>query len=278
MNPLVGLDEWPADHVAAAVLAVGGTSPAPVAVQTWGPLDREFVLASVTKLLTAMAVLVAVEEGTVALHRPAGPAGSTVAHLLAHASGLGPDGAVRARPGTRRIYSNAGFELLADVVADAAAMPFDRYLTLGVLDPLGMAATSLMDPTAHRSAAHGAVSTVADLVRFAGQLLAPTVIAPATLAEARRVAFPGLAGILPGYGRQDPNDWGLGFELKGTKAPHWTGATNSPGTFGHFGQSGTFLWVDPARSVALVVLTDEPFGPWAMERWPALADAVLAAS
>ena len=60
--------------------------------------------------------------------------------------------------------------------------------------------------------------------------------------------FPGLVGVLPGFGRMDPNDWGLGFELRDAKSPHWTGARNSPRTFGHFGGSGTFLWVDPERA------------------------------
>ncbi len=88
--------------------------------------------------------------------------------------------------------------------------------------------------------------------------------------------FPGLEGVLPGFGRQEPNDWGLGFELRDGKAPHWTGARNSPRTFGHFGRSGTFLWVDPDAGIALACLTDRPFGDWAVTAWPRLADAVLA--
>jgi CubicO group peptidase (beta-lactamase class C family) len=89
------------------------------------------------------------------------------------------------------------------------------------------------------------------------------------------VQFPGLAGVLPDFGRFDPNDWGLGFELRDAKSPHWTGARNSPRTFGHFGGSGTFLWVDPDASVALGVLTNLDFGEWAKEAWPRLSDAVL---
>ena len=66
-----------------------------------GPTGRRFPWASVTKVLTALAVWVAVEEGTVAWDDPAGPLGATmVAHLLAHASGLAPDGdTVLAPPG-----------------------------------------------------------------------------------------------------------------------------------------------------------------------------------
>jgi CubicO group peptidase (beta-lactamase class C family) len=74
----------------------------------------------------------------------------------------------------------------------------------------------------------------------------------------------------------EPNDWGLAFELRDAKAPHWTGSRNSPRTFGHFGAAGTFLWVDPAAGVACGVLTDREFGEWAKDAWPAFGDAVLA--
>jgi CubicO group peptidase (beta-lactamase class C family) len=74
----------------------------------------------------------------------------------------------------------------------------------------------------------------------------------------------------------EPNDWGLGFELRNTKSPHWTSSRNSPATFGHFGASGTFLWVDPEAGIACGVLTDLEFADWAKDAWPRLGDAVLA--
>jgi CubicO group peptidase (beta-lactamase class C family) len=257
-------ERWPVGTAAGGVVDTGGVREAA------GPLDEPLPWASVTKLLTALAALVAVEEGTVGLDDPAGPPGATLRHLLAHASGLGPDGAVLAPPASRRIYSNAGYEVLAGAVARAAGLPFPTYLDEAVLTPLGLAGTTL-----EGSPAAGARGPVADLLRVGAELLAPTVVAPTTLAEATAVAFPGLAGVLPGFGRQDPNDWGLGPELRGHKAPHWTGSRNSPRTFGHFGQAGGFLWVDPDAGVACGCLTDRPFGPWAAEAWPALADAVL---
>lgn len=260
--------DWPAEHVAVAVVGRDGTVLAAA-----GDQDRMFRLASVTKLLTAYAVLVAVEEGAVEWDTPAGPPGSTVRHLAAHASGLAFTGdAVQAGPGTRRIYSNTGFDVLAATVADVAGIPFADYLHQGVGQPLGLAGTRLTG-----SAAAAGESSAADLARFAAELLAPTVVHPDTLAEAVQVAFPGLAGVLPGYGRQDPNDWGLGFELRAGKSPHWTGAASSPATFGHFGQSGTFLWVDPDAGVAAVALADRDFGDWAQRAWPTWTDAVLAA-
>jgi CubicO group peptidase (beta-lactamase class C family) len=228
--------------------------------------------ASVTKIITALAVLVAVEEETLSLDEAAGPPGATVRHLLAHASGLAYDtDAVLAPPGRRRIYSNTGFEALGRLVADRAGIAFGAYLAEAVLDPLGMAGAKLQG-----SPAKGVAGSLDDLVRLAGELMAPTIVSRATLDLATTVAFPGLAGRLPGFDTHDPLDWGLGVEIRGAKSPHWTGRRNSPATFGHFGRSGSFLWVDPVAGVACAVLSGRDFGAWSKEAWPALSDAVLA--
>jgi CubicO group peptidase (beta-lactamase class C family) len=259
------IDEWPATTSAAGVVRAGEV------VATRGPREQPVRWASVTKLVTGLAALVAAEEGVVDLDEPAGPEGSTVRHLLAHASGLPFEpGAPLGRPGQRRVYSNVGFETLADHVAARAEMPFRDYLHAGVLDPLGLKAELRGSPAADL---HGSLD---DLLLLARELQRPSLIAPETLAEATSVQFPGLAGVLPDFGRMDPNDWGLGFELRNAKVPHWTGSHNSPRTFGHFGGSGTFLWVDPDAGIALGVLTDLEFGSWAKEAWPRLSDAVLA--
>ncbi|MGX6606635.1 serine hydrolase domain-containing protein [Micromonosporaceae bacterium Da 78-11] len=235
-----------------------------------GP-DTPFAWASVTKLITALTVLTAVDRGEVALDEPAGPPGSTLRHLLAHASGLGPAGdAPLSTAGRRRIYSNRGIEVAADLVAARVGRDFGALLQERVLTPLGMSGTVLAG-----SPAYGASGPIGDLGRLGRELLAPT-LAPALMPDAVRPVFPGLAGVLPGFGRQDPNDWGLGFEIRDGKSPHWTGSANSPSTFGHFGQSGSFLWVDPAYGLACAGLADQPFGEWAAKAWPPLSDAVIA--
>ncbi|MBC2874071.1 MULTISPECIES: serine hydrolase domain-containing protein [Streptomyces] len=267
LQSLRKIENWPVPTAAAAVVRADGT-----VAGTHGPTAHRFALASVTKPLAAYAALIAVEEGAVELDEPAGPAGSTVRHLLAHTSGLAFDEhRPAAEPGTRRLYSNAGFEVLGDHIAKATDIPFAEYLRQAVLEPLGMTATGLPG-----SPAKDGVSTVDDLVRFAAELQAPRLLSRETLAEATTVVFPGVTGVLPGYGHQRPNDWGLGFELRDGKSPHWTGSLNSPRTYGHFGQSGTFLWVDPEAGAACVALTDRDFGAWAVEVWPALSDSVLA--
>ena len=264
MEALAQVEGWPAQTTAVGVLRGGQEAAA------YGPREHVFRWASVTKLATALATLVAAEEGILDLDEPAGPPGSTVRHVLAHASGLPLEGRTPiGRPGQRRIYSNSGFELLAEVVGAAAEMPFEEYLRLAVIGPLQLRAELRGSPAA------GLEGTLDDLVRLGAELQRPRLVAPETLAEATSVQFPGLVGVLPDVGRMDPNDWGLGFELRDAKEPHWTGSRNSPGTFGHFGGSGAFLWVDPKANVALACLGDLDFGPWALEAWPRLADAVL---
>jgi CubicO group peptidase (beta-lactamase class C family) len=264
VDALRQIDDWDAEHAAAAVVRPDGV------VARHGPAEHVFHWASVTKPATALATLVAIEEGALDLDEPAGPPGSTVRHLLAHTSGLPfHEGPPLARPGERRIYSNQGFETLAAHVAARTEIPFPEYLAAAVFRPLGMGAEL------RGSAGADVHGTLTDLELFALELLRPTLVAAETLAEATSVQFPGLKGVLPGLGRFDPLDWGLGFELKDGKPSHWTGTLPSPRTFGHFGGSGTFLWVDPERSLALAVLTDREFEEWAKTAWPALSDAVV---
>jgi CubicO group peptidase (beta-lactamase class C family) len=268
MPALDALDDWPVAAAAAAVVGPSGM------LASHGDIGHPFELASVTKLLVARAAHIAIEEGAVDLDTAAGPPGSTVRHLLAHASGLAmQSNDTLAWPGTRRVYSNYGFAVLAETMQQASGIEFGRYLTEAVFEPLGMTATRL-DGGA-QAAGSGAISTVADLTAFAADLLSPATVSAQMHAEAITVQFPGLDGVLPGYGVQRPNDWGLGFELRDAKSPHWTGANNSAASYGHFGQSGTLIWADPDAKLALVVLTDRDFGEWARPLWPALSDQVL---
>lgn len=259
---------WPGEAAAGALWGPGFSCEARA-----GLVDKVFGWASVTKLLAALCCLVAHEEGTVSLGDAAGPPGSTLAHLLSHASGLPLDGGSPiAPPARRRIYSNAGIQTAAAHLAKCAGIAFGDYLSAGVLEPLGMGATTL-----DGSPAHGAAGPLFDLLSLGRELAQPQLVSPEALSCAASVAWPGLAGVVPGFGRYDPCDWGLGPEIRGQKSPHWTGERNSAGTYGHFGQSGCFLWVDPAAGVVLGALCSTPFGPWAKQAWPSLSDAVLAA-
>jgi CubicO group peptidase (beta-lactamase class C family) len=268
MSALDAVADWPVPTVAAAVVGPPGI------LAEYGNTRHRFALASVTKPLVARAAQVAIEEGVVELDTEAGPAGSTVRHLLAHATGYSMNSAeLMAQPGKRRVYSNYGFQVLAQTIERASGIEFGQYLAESVFEPLSMNATSLGGGA--EVAGFGATSTVADLAAFAGDLLRPSTVSQEMHVAATEVHFPGLTGVLPGFGVQRPNDWGLGFEIRDAKSPHWTGSANSGRTYGHFGQSGTFLWVDPDADLALVVLTARNFGEWAYPLWPALSDGVL---
>ena len=262
---------WPVPHVSAAVLRAGEV------VATVGDPTRVQRLASISKPMAAWGILVAVEEGIVTLDQPAGQPGCTLRHLLAHAGGYPFEGEQPiAAPEVTRTYSNSGFSLAARTVEDAAGITFADYLHEAVFAPLAMTSSALRG-----SAATGVRSNLDDTCRFVAEVMRPTLLHESTAADAQRTHYPDLAGMVPGVGRYAQCPWGLGFEVRGDKTPHWTGTTNSPRTVGHFGGAGTMFWVDPERDLALVALADREFDEWsetALRVWPELSDAVIAGS
>lgn len=256
---------WPGT----SVLAIANESDL---LASTGDMDWVTRIASISKLFTSYAALIALEEGTISLDDPAGPEGSTVRHLMAHASGLGfeSDASQTFPPGARRIYSNVGMERLAEHLEAAAGIPFTEYLVEAVIEPLGLEGFE-----AGGSSAHGMRGSVNHLITFGRELLNPTLVAPETVAEATSPVFPELRGVLPGFGAADPNLWGLGFEIRGNKSPHWTGIRHDPTTFGHFGGSGSFLWVDPTRRLIGASVSTEVFGAWALEAWPTVNTVLI---
>jgi CubicO group peptidase (beta-lactamase class C family) len=257
------IDGWPVEFAAAGAVDRNGR------IFTRGDTLRAVRLASVSKPVVALAMLVAAEEGVVDLDEPAGPPGSTVRHLLAHTSGLPFEGAEAiARPGHRRIYSNEAFRVVADHLAARAEMAFVNYVSAAISEPLGIT----LDP--HGDPGSGMHASLDDVLAIGLELLRPTLVARETLDEMTSVQFPGLPGVLPDHGRFDPLDWGLGVQIN-TPTPTWMGSRVSRRTFGHFGGTGTFLWVDPEAEVACAALTTREFSEWAKEDWPKLSDAVV---
>ena len=269
-DALAALDDWPVPTASAAVIGPSGV------LATRGPTEHVFRLASVTKPLAALAILVAVEEEAISLDDPADEhlvPGATVRHLLAHASGLAPERPLRSfPPATRRVYSNVGIERAADLIADATGMTFPSYLD-EALEPLGLRSTSLPG-----SPARDGVSSVDDLARVCHELLAPTgLLAASTLADLSAVQYPELRGVLPGYGGQDPNDWGLGFEIRAAKSPHWTGRAAIPPrpTATSRAERHDVLGRSRRAAGSRRGWPDVAFGDWARKAWPALSNAVL---
>lgn len=265
LNPAWELaDSWPVNDPSIAVRHTGG-------LETHGDTSRVQRIASVSKPLSAWAVLIAIEEGSITFEDAVGQDGCTVRHLLAHAGGYGFDGAQPlTRPETKRIYSNTGYELLAQHVEQSTGIAFVEYLDDAVFAPLGMHHSSLQG-----SCAKDIHSSVDDLMLFVDELRRPTLIAQETWLDAVTPVYPALAGVVPSVGSFDPCPWGLGVEIRGHKSPHWTASRHSAATFGHFGGIGTFLWVDPVADAACVMLADREFTEWGMEYWPVFNDAVL---
>ena len=180
MHALHQIDGWDVPFAAAGVTRADGI------VATRGDAARAVRLASVSKPVTALAALVAAEEGVVDLDQPAGPPGATVRHLLAHASGLPFEGETPiAPPGRRRIYSNEGFRVLGAHLEASAEMSFADYVRAAVVVPLGLA----LDPAGHPGAGmHGSLD---DVLAVGRELLAPRLVAAETHAEMTSVQFPG---------------------------------------------------------------------------------------
>lgn len=235
-----------------------------------GETDQNFALASVTKLFAAYAALIAVDRHLVDLDEEAGPA--TVRHLLGHTSGLPFEGEKTvSEPGKRRIYSNVGFDVLGEHIAGKVGVSFQEWIEETVLEPLALSSILI-----EGSPADSGEGNADDVLAFGRELLSPTLLSEELYEEATSTSFGDLSGVLPGYGRQENNAWGLGFEIKAQKRPHWLGESFSPSAFGHFGQSGSFLWVDPEAQLTGAYLGEEKFGKTHIEKWPGLTDKMRA--
>lgn len=266
---MLSLESPVARELLAQTLAAGGPGPLAGVGSHWPPAEAADAAVAGTPAPVGIGAAGISTDDTAPLLPATLP---TLEQLLSHSSGLASDAPTFiTEPGRRRIYSNAGFEVLSRVLKEATGFEAAEWLEISVLEPLGMTSVLL-----EGSPAHGTSGNAQDLSSFAQELAAPALISPALAARAQRVVGPELAGILPGYGRQKPNGFGLGVEVRGNKAPHWTGSAHSPATFGHFGQSGSFVWVDPVASRQAVFLGAERFGPRHQELWPTLNDALLA--
>jgi CubicO group peptidase (beta-lactamase class C family) len=274
-----------------------------------------FALASLTKPLVAAACMVALEEGLLDLDAEVRD-GFTLRHLLSHCAGL-PEAGVRWReppgypPGTQRWYSNAGYVQAAKLLEGASGMSCAAYLAEAVFGPLGMdASLGLAEADAPRTARvwqpgrygegelfnselfrsdgppqAGAFASARAYGAFVSCLLARgeaggrALLAPETADEMLAPQFGPLPGGVGGVGEWRDLCWGLGFDVRGHRQPHWAGPSLGARTASHFGASGTLAWLDPERGLGLVALANRgTYGGWWREPWAALGAAVTAAA
>ena len=176
-----------------------------------GDLELLRAWRSVTKTVTGLACTIALQEGRVSLEDEAGPPGSTLRHLLTHASGCTYESPNTLQPpGQRRHYSNYGIDEASRHVERALRRDFGDWVAERVAEPLGMDHLEWGG-----SASVGAVGPLTDLALLAAELLRPTLLSERWYAELTGVQFPELVGIMPGFGKQTPNPFGLGLEVRG---------------------------------------------------------------
>ena len=204
-----------------------------------------FALASFTKPLVAWAILVAVGGGgahprrrgrAAGLHdaSPAEPCRRLPVRRPPHRSD---------RRSARRGYSNTGIEIAADALDRGVRHADGRLPRRGGARSRSAWATPRSPDRRHTAPRDASPTWSGSWPRCARPPCCRR--RPATLRSSS--TYPELSGIVPGVGRFAPCPWGLGFELRGDKSPHWTATNNSSRTVGHFGGAGTMFWFDPGR-------------------------------
>jgi CubicO group peptidase (beta-lactamase class C family) len=191
-------------------------------------------------------------------------------------------------PGARMLYSDLGFLLLGFIVERVSGEPLDQYVVRHVYQPIGMMETfyrpspSLMariapteteafrggevrgvvhDERAWRLdgvAGHaGLFSTGADLARLAraylngGTLDGHRIWADSTVAMFTRYADSTWSNRALGWQKPEvPN------ERFGGPSSAWGGHVATTRAFGHTGFTGTSIYIDPARDLFVVLLTN----------------------
>lgn len=239
---------------------------------TWGDQDKVYPWMSVTKLVTSRTILGAVENGVLDLEQSleqlpgvSEPRPVSVADLLAHRAGLDHEKREFTRdPHSRRVYSNSGYEILGDLLSERSGVPFATWVVEMVFSPLGIKRELRGSP------AWGMHGSLRELLAFAFEAACPRFLSPKLFSAWSGSDGMQLPGVVPGYGFYRDNAWGLGCEVRAAKDPHWTLPGSSAQTYGHFGQSGSFLWIDPASRLGAVFLGQEAFGALHKQLWPKL--------
>jgi CubicO group peptidase (beta-lactamase class C family) len=182
-----------------------------------------------------------------------------------------------AGPGTKAVYSDIGFIILAIALERVADEALDRFCQREVFGPLGMLHTAFNPPTAWRASIPptaddrtfrkriiqgevqdenasvlggvagqaGLFATAEDLATFSHVLLqgGRPLVRPETLALfTRRETAP--VGTSRALGWDTPS------------SPSQSGKYFSARSFGHLGYTGTSLWIDPERELSITLLTN----------------------
>lgn len=178
------------------------------------------------------------------------------------------------------LYSDVNFAVLGEIVHRVSGETLDAYCAAHIFAPLAMRDTGFLpsverrdriaptsregnlllwgvvhDPTARRMggvAGHaGVFATAHDLAIFAQTMLDGGVHGTNRILAARSIAM--MTAPQPPVGARPRR--GLGWDLDAPGVPDW-GALFSDRAYGHTGYTGTSLWIDPATSSYVVLLTN----------------------
>src|SRR5450432_3712531 len=269
-------------------------------------VDTIFDIASLTKVVaTTTAVMQLVEKGKVRLNDPVvkyipefgqnGKSDITVRDLLTHYSGLPPDVDLThpwpgrdvgysmafastpiSPPGTRFIYSDVNFIVLAALIERVSGLSLETYCAQNIFAPLGMSHTRFLppatwlpqiapteydengkmlhgvvhDPTVRRmggvSGQAGLFSTADDLANFAQALLGGSpILSRLTVEKMTTPQQPPTATVLRGLG------WDIDSPFSSNR-----GDLLPVGSFGHTGFTGTSMWIDPTTRTFVILLAN----------------------
>jgi CubicO group peptidase (beta-lactamase class C family) len=189
---------------------------------------------------------------------------------------------LEAAPGTRSEYSDIGFILLGKALELLAGEPLDAYCSKEIFAPLGMQTTRYKPPLSWR----GSIPPTVDDAAFRGRIIQGEVhdencsvlggvsghagLFSNALDVLRFAACILSGGLTPEGGqllkretihlfgsRQLPpenSSRALGWDTPSGESS--SGHSFGPGSIGHLGYTGTSLWIDPVRQLAVTLLTN----------------------
>ena len=232
-------------------------------------VDAAFRIASMTKPITGVAIMMLLEEGRLTLADYLPRLGQTVLEF---------------QPGSRWAYSpQAAHDTLGRIVEILSGMPFDQFLQQRLFEPLGMDpisfyATGLLTarmPTVYRVTADGLrlnpnpnsmssrvyfmgsgglITTAEEYVKFGQMLLDGGALNGRRVLSPRTVdlmAAPHIAATLPGR----PTGEGYGLSVRVVTDALAGEQRISNGSFGWSGVYGTHFWVDPTEDIVALLMT-----------------------
>ncbi len=187
-----------------------------------------------------------------------------------------------APPGSKTIYSDLGFITLGTVIETITRQSLAENFSSRFALPLGMHNTMFTPPHSmknniapteedsrwtldrprplvhdHNAALLGGIaghaglfSTTGDLIVFATMLMQHGTCGETAYFRPETIST---------FTERHPGSRSLGWDLRSINGPSSSGAYFSTKSYGHLGFTGTSIWIDPEKDLAVIVLTNRVF-------------------